>query len=153
MKSYSKELESSLNALLEKNRDAEKGFKKAADHTEHVNLKNYFMSKSRQRRDYANQLKSEIATYGEKPDDSSSFTGAAHRAWMDVKALFSFDDEESMLEEAIRGEEAAVEEYDKIIYNKDLPQSTKSLLSKHVNEIRSGLAKIRSLEDLREMNY
>ncbi|GAL72336.1 hypothetical protein JCM19302_3614 [Jejuia pallidilutea] len=67
---------------------------------------------------------------------------------MDVKALFSFDNEESMLEEAIRGEKAAISEYEDIINDKSVPESTKSLLISQKNQIENGLSKIKVLEDL-----
>lgn len=67
---------------------------------------------------------------------------------MDIKALFSDDDEESMLEEAIRGEKAAVEEYNEIIKETTLPISTKSILESQKNKIESGLNRLKTLEDL-----
>lgn len=50
------------------------------------------------------QLKREMVVNYKEIDDEGSFTGTMHRVWMDVKALFSADNDESMLEEAIRGE-------------------------------------------------
>jgi uncharacterized protein (TIGR02284 family) len=49
-----------------------------------------------------------LKTFGEELDKGGSVTGAAHRTWMEVKYWFSADDDESMLEEAIRGEKAAL---------------------------------------------
>lgn len=94
MSTYTEEVGEKLNALLEKTYDAEKGFKKAAENTDHQQLKSFFQSKAQQRYDFGHELKDEIKSFGQEIDKGDSLTGKAHRAWMDVKALFSFDDAE-----------------------------------------------------------
>ncbi|EPR74341.1 hypothetical protein ADIWIN_0683 [Winogradskyella psychrotolerans RS-3] len=68
---------------------------------------------------------------------------------MDVKAMFSADNEESMLEEAIRGEKASVNEYDEVLQEASLPSSTKSILLSQKHQIETDLSKVKSLENLR----
>ena len=53
-----------------------------------------------------------------------------------------------MLEEAIRGEKAAVEEYQEIINDTSLPSSTKAILVSQKNKIENGLQNIKSLENI-----
>ncbi|EGV44317.1 PA2169 family four-helix-bundle protein [Bizionia argentinensis JUB59] len=148
MNPYTKEVGNKLNALLEKNYDAEKGYKKAAEHTENTSLKNHFNRKAAERYDFGHQLKSEIKNFGQEPDKGGSVTGTAHRAWMDVKAVFSSDNAESMLEEAIRGEKASVEEYNEVLNETSLPASTRDLVMKQKNTISQELNTIKRLEDL-----
>ena len=148
MSDYTKEVGSKLNELLERTYDAEKGFKKAAENTEHSALKSYFNQKAQERYDFGHELKSEIRSFGQEVEKGGSATGALHRTWMDVKSFFSADDEEAMLEEAIKGEKAAVEEYDEVLQETSLPTSTKNVLMAQRNKISSGLGKIRRLEDL-----
>jgi len=149
MSTYTEEVGNKLNELLEKTYDAEKGFKNAAENIEHTALKSYFNQKAQERYNFGHELKSEIKSFGQEVDKGGSATGSAHRTWMNVKALFSGDNEESMLEEAIRGEKAAVEEYQDVLKETSLPSSTKSLLTSQKNTIESGLSNIKSLEDLR----
>ncbi|MBR9846916.1 MAG: PA2169 family four-helix-bundle protein [Algicola sp.] len=149
MGTYTEEVGKKLNDLLEKTYDAEKGFKKAAENVEHSALKSYFNQKAQERYNFGHELKSEIKSFNEDVDKGGSLTGQAHRAWMDVKSLFSSDDEESMLEEAIRGEKSAIEEYQDVLKETSLPTSTKSLLSSQKSTIENGLSNIKSLEDLR----
>jgi hypothetical protein len=54
-----------------------------------------------------------------------------------------------MLEEAIRGEKASIEEYNEVLNETSLPTSTKSILTIQKNTIINGLSNIKSLEDLR----
>ncbi|WP_026755426.1 PA2169 family four-helix-bundle protein [Sediminibacter sp. Hel_I_10] len=149
MSTYTEEVGKKLNELLERTYDAEKGFKNAAENVDHAALKSYFSQKAQERYNFGHELKSEIKSFGQNIDKGGSVSGTLHRTWMDVKALFSGDNEESMLEEAIRGEKAAVDEYQEVLGESSLPSSTKSLLTSQKNTIESGLANIKSLEDLR----
>jgi uncharacterized protein (TIGR02284 family) len=148
MSTYTDEVGEKLNDLLEKTYDAEKGFKKAEENTDHASLKAYFKSKAQQRYDFGHELKSEIKSFGQEVDKGDSITGKAHRAWMDVKALFSSDDEEAMLEEAIRGEKAAIDEYNEVLEETSLPSSTAAVLRNQKQAIENGLSNIKKLEDL-----
>ncbi len=148
MSTYREEIGKKLNALLEKTYDAEKGYKKAAENAKLPNLKAFFERKSKERNEFGHALKSELATFGQEPDKGGSATGSMHRAWMDVKALFSSDNDESMLEAAITGEKAAIEEYKDVLKEADLPPTTAALARQQMGKIEQDLAKIKTLEDL-----
>lgn len=149
MNTYTEKVGEKLNDLLEKTYDAEKGFKKAAENADHTSLKSYFERKAKERYGFGHELKEEIRQFGQEVERGGSATGAMHRTWMDVKALFSADDAESMLEEAIRGEKAAIEEYNDVLEDTTLPPSTQRILVEQKNKISNGLATIKGLEDLR----
>lgn len=148
MSTYSEKIGSQLNSLLEKTYDAEKGFKKAAENAKETRLKGYFERKSKERRDFGHQLKTELIGFGQKPDKNGSATGTLHRTWMDVKALFSSDSDEAMLNEAITGEKAAIEEYADVLKETSLPPSTIDLLTKQKYAISEDLDTIKKIEDL-----
>lgn len=149
MATYTTEVGGKLNDLLEKNYDAEKGYKKAAENVNHTGLKNFFNRKSEQRRVFGHDLKSEIRSFGQDVDKGGSLTGSAHRTWMDVKSWLSKENEESMLEEAIRGEKTTVNEYSDVLKETSLPSSTKSVLLSHKNHIETDLSEVKSLENLK----
>ncbi|MDH7912892.1 PA2169 family four-helix-bundle protein [Winogradskyella sp. SYSU M77433] len=147
MSTYTEEVGKKLNDLLEKTYDAEKGFKKAAENVENPSLKSYFSDKAQERYNFGHELKSELVSFNQEIDKGGSATGTLHRAWMDVKSLFSSEDEESMLEEAIKGERAAINEYKEVINDTSLPLSTKSILESQKTKIENGLSKIKTLEN------
>ncbi|WP_405400280.1 PA2169 family four-helix-bundle protein [Maribacter sp. Asnod2-G09] len=149
MSTYTEEVGNKLNELLEKTYDAEKGFKKASENTDNVQLKAFFETKAKQRYDFGHELKAEIKTFGQEIDKGDSMAGKAHRAWMDVKALFSLDNAEAMLEEAIRGEKAAIEEYEDVLEDTSLPSTTATVLRSQKEAIKNGLSNIKMLEDIR----
>ena len=148
MSTYTEEIGNKLNDLLERTYDAEKGFKKAAENIENQSLKNYFKSKAQERYSFGHELKEEIRSFNQEVDKGGSLKGSAHRTWMDIKALLSLDDEESMLEEAIRGEKTAIENYNDVLKETSLPSSTRALLESQKNKIENGLNKIESLENI-----
>ncbi len=148
MATYSEKVGNKLNDLLEKTYDAEKGFKKAAENSNHSGLKNYFNQKAQERYDFGHELKTELKSVGQEIDKGGSIAGSAHRAWMDVKSFLSSNNEESMLEEAIRGEKSALEEYNDVLSETTLPPTTQTVLTQQKNKILQGLSSIKRLEDL-----
>ncbi len=148
MSTYTEQVGEKLNDLLENTYDAERGFKKAAENVDSGQLKRYFEGKAQERYDFGHALKSEIKQFGQKVDKGDSLTGKAHRSWMDLKSLFSSDNEEAMLEEAIKGEKKAIEAYDEVLTETSLPSSTQALLEQQRNKIDTGLMNIKSLEDI-----
>jgi uncharacterized protein (TIGR02284 family) len=65
---------------------------------------------------------------------------------MNIKSKFVANDEEAMLEEAIRGEEAFVENYNEIINETNLPPSTSSVLKTQKDNVQHALKDVKSLE-------
>ncbi|MGB3608367.1 ferritin-like domain-containing protein [Psychroserpens sp.] len=136
---YSEEISNKLNQLLVKNYDAEKGYLNALNNVDSDKLKMFFKRRASERSEFAKELRTEILQYGEIPEDSGTFKGSMHRNWMSLKATFSSNNEEVILEEAIRGEEASLEEYNDLIKERNLPPSIDSLLVKHKQAIVSAI--------------
>lgn len=136
---YTEEISNKLNELLIKNYDAEKGYINAYKNVESKELKMFFKRRASERSDFAKELRTEILQYGEIPTDSGSFKGTMHRNWMSLKATFTSNDDEVILEEAIRGEEASLEEYNNLITEKNLPPTIDSLIAKHRNAIQASI--------------
>ena len=136
-----------LEEILEKNIDAEKGYRKAAENCDNGSLKAFFLDRANDRKTFNRELRSAMVTSYSDFDEDGSFTGTMHRAWMDVKALFSANDDDSMLEEAIRGEKASVEEYDEVLKDVHLPTNVATLLRDQKMKIQEDLSRVKSMED------
>lgn len=143
-----KEVVNNLQGLLEKNYDAEEGFKKAMQEAKSQDLKEYLKRQAAQRNRFATELDHEVRELNEKPKEEGSVTGALHRTWMDLKTAFSNNDDEAILEECIRGEKASVEEYEEVIKNETIPLHISNILKNQVTEIKTTLSKVKSLENL-----
>ncbi|MAQ75047.1 MAG: hypothetical protein CL613_01790 [Aquimarina sp.] len=138
-----------LKDILEKNVDAVKGYRKAAEHTDHPGLKSYFEKKSIERSEFNAQLRDQvIATYPDFHEGGGSTKGSLHRAWMDLKSLFSANDPDTMLAESIKGDKAAIKEYDDLIQNKQLSPHLRNLLLTQRTKIQDDIRQNDSLENM-----
>lgn len=141
------EIVEGLNDLLEKNYDAEAGYKNALENTESPRLKAFFISKADQRYEFGHQIKAEIKKLGGTPDKGTSITGDLHRAWIDFKTALSFNDDESILEECERGEEACLEEYNEFLTENTLSADLRNVINKQRNGVAATLRSVDALED------
>ena len=142
---------SQLNHLLNRNYDAESGFVEAANHINSITLNRWFQENSLQRYRFGKEIKAEIRDLGGKPDKGTSLLGEMHQFWMDLKSYFTGNDEASMLYEAIRGEEKALEDYRQTLANITLPVTAKLLLQDHVATIESNIRTMKRMRKLYEM--
>lgn len=145
---YTKEVSQKLNDLLTKNYDAEAGYKLATEQVNSSRLKGFFSRQQEERYNFGHELKEEIKSYGESPEKGTSLKGDAHRTWMNLKSTFTSNNEEAILEEAVRGEKTAVEEYNQIITETTLPPSTKNMLIKHRDTIQNALTRVSAMEEI-----
>lgn len=145
--SYTEKVGDRLNNLLTKSYDAEAGYKKAAEKVNNAGLKNFFKNRAKDRYNFGHEIKEEVKSFGQEVDKGTSFTADAHRAWMDIKTAFTNDTDEAVLEEAIRGEKASVEEYNEILAETSLPNSTRAVLEKQRNNIQNALNEVKALEE------
>lgn len=146
-----KEVVNNLQGLLEKNYDAEKGYKEAMQNAESHTLKSFLQNQAAQRSRFSNELTQELRNLNEEPIESGSITGDLHRTWMNIKTAVVGNEDEAVLEECIRGEKASVDEYNEKLQNSNFPPQISSMLQKQASEINQTLSKVKRLEDLTEM--
>src|SRR5690554_417401 len=146
-----KETVNNLQALLEKNYDAEKGFKKAKVNAKNTNLKNFLKKQAAQRDRFATEITDELRNLNVEPKESGSFTGDLHRTWIDIKTAVAGNEDEAVLEECIRGEKASAEEYNEKLKKFNFPTQIQSVLQKQASEINQTLSQVKRLEDLAEI--
>lgn len=149
METNTEKIADKLNALVQKNSDAEKGFEKAAEIATAKTLADWFRTRAIERRMFRDELRDEIHSFGYPCVKTSSLTGDLHRTWMDIKAALASDNDEAMLEEAMRGEKATLEEYNDVFADVTLPPTTETLLKQHRTKIEYGLEILRTLDDIK----
>ncbi|PQJ80593.1 ferritin-like domain-containing protein [Polaribacter porphyrae] len=145
---YTEKISNKLNELLEKNYDAEKGYLNSAENVDSPRLKIFFKNRASERSQFAKDLRTEILSYGQIPEDDGSFKGTMHRNWMSLKSLFSSNDEEAILEEAIRGEKASFDEYCEILKEDNFTPSTRKMLENQKQQIQSAINSLMVKEEL-----
>src|SRR6266480_879429 len=142
-----KEVISTIHNLIETLKDGKEGFKQAAEGVKDPRLKSLFNEYSQQRSGFATELQSQARVLGEsEPETSSSAAGALHRAWINLKSAVSSGDDHAILAECERGEDSAVNEYEKAMKD-DLSPSLLDIVSGQYSEVKSAHDRIKGLRD------
>jgi hypothetical protein len=68
---------------------------------------------------------------------------------MDVKAFFAADSDEAMLEEAVRGDKSAIEDYDKALTETMMPPRLKEIIRTQREKLHNDIQTTEILEDYR----
>lgn len=137
---------SALNDLLETNYDAEEGYKTAAKDVDNLPLHEFFKQKAHERYDFGHVIKEEIELSGGKPEKGSSFKGDLHRAWMGVKAAIAAKKYKAVLQECEKGEEAALDKYDKVLKETTMPERTREKMLNQYKIIEEDLEEIKKMQ-------
>lgn len=124
-----------LNRLLTRNRDAEEGYKEAADNVKDNELKSLFLAQSHQRGEFAQEIDREIRAIGGEPDSGTSLASNLHRAWINIKSTFASNDDKATVQECHRGDQEALNDYNAVLQETDLEASTRELLLRHKQNI------------------
>ena len=136
-----------LNDLTEILKDGENGFRTAAKDVKAPELAQVFERYANQRAEFASKLQAQVAALGAKVEKSGSVAGAMHRGWINLKAALSTNEPQSVLEEAERGEDAAVAEYRKAQERTDLDPATRELINLQYTAVKAAHDHVRSLRD------
>ena len=137
---------STLNNLIETCKDGEQGFRKDAENVKRSDLRTLFSEYATQRSQFASELQMEVTRLGGDAEKSGSVSGALHRGWMNVKGAVTSKDDHSILEEAERGEDSAVKNYQEAL-GEDLPRDLRAIVEKQYQWIQQAHQRIRSLRD------
>src|SRR3954463_10825042 len=145
--SQQKEILSTINSLIETLKDGQEGFQQASEAVRDFQLKMLFGEYSLQRARFAGELQNEAISLGDHdPETTSSTAGALHRAWINLKSAITSHDDHAILAECERGEDSAVEQYEKAM-NDNLPAPFREIVSRQYSEIKNAHDRIKNLRD------
>ncbi|WP_128544618.1 ferritin-like domain-containing protein [Larkinella soli] len=144
----SSEILDRLNKLLTRTRDGERGYQEAAENVDDAELKSLFLAQSRQRGEFGLEIASEIRALGGDPDTSTSLAADLHRAWINVKAAVTGNNDKAVVEECKRGDAQALEDYQDILQSTSLMASTRELLLRQKERIDSAHASMTRLANV-----
>ncbi len=139
-----------LNDLAEINNDRVAGFENASEHLENDDrtLRPVFDKLAGESRDNAVALAEKARQFNGEAEDGTSVSGSLHRAWLDIKATFSGNDLESILNECERGEDAIKQAYSTALDDSnELPYEIRQLIRDQQRGIIEGHDLIKSLRN------
>ena len=133
-----KKVKENLEHIIEICEDGSKGYETAANNVDYIELKTIFNRLSQQRKLFVEELKNEARIQGMDLSDSGSVKGFFHRTWLSTKATFSFNNEESVIESSLTGEEKAVEVYEENL-TYEIPQNIRTMLEEQMQMIKGSI--------------
>jgi uncharacterized protein (TIGR02284 family) len=136
---------STLNNLIETCRDGQNGFQTAAEGIRNSDLKTLFHTYAQQRAQFAGELQDEVRRLGGDPETSGSVAATLHRGWINIKSAVTGEDENAVISECERGEDAAVSNY-RAALDADLPANVRALVERQFTHVKEAHDRIRSLE-------
>lgn len=138
-----------LNDLIQINNDRVTGYEKAIEELS-VNdgdLRSLFSQMIRQSNQHKATLIQEVQVLGEQAEKGTTTSGKIYRAWMDVKAMFTGHDRETVLNNCEFGEDAAQKAYKTALETEGLSANLRSIISEQKADLRSSHDQIKALRD------
>ncbi|WP_395063166.1 PA2169 family four-helix-bundle protein [Flavobacterium sp.] len=138
-----------FNSLIIINNDRIEGYKTAEAEAKETDLKMLFsdlMETSVQNR---KELVEEVKKLGGTPDEGTRATDKFFRVWMDVKAAFTNNDRETILDSCEYGEDVILETYKKKLIQEHQDTNTidQDMLNKHYALLKVDHDKVKNLRD------
>jgi len=137
-----------LNSLIQINEDRKEGYQKAWEQSDDLNLKTLFDQFSKQSARYIVDLGMAVESYGGIPAESTSISGDAYRAWMDIKDALTTNSRKTVLASCERGEDAAVGTYrDVLKESQELDNNLIGVITMQSRDIEKAHDQIKALRD------
>ena len=135
-----------LNALIETCRDAERGFRGAAEAVGDPAIQRLFSVYAQQRVEFVRELEHEVVRLGGTPRERGSVAGTLHRALINVRAAVSGRDERAVIAEAERGEDAAIAAYDAALHIASVPADVRAVIERQAARVKEAHDRLSDLE-------
>lgn len=134
-----------LKKLIRLSLDGSEGYLRAAERADHDSLTETFRLLGQQREEHARQLSSVLGMNEQTPPDSGTAVGSLHQWWMQLRDAVTGEGDESLLAEALRGESALAEAYEKTLA--EIPDSPlNATLHAQLTEVLDARERMRSLK-------
>ncbi|MEQ7802200.1 PA2169 family four-helix-bundle protein [Pedobacter sp. ASV1-7] len=138
-----------LNDLIQINNDRITGYERAVEELKEQDsdLKPLFLQMIRQSGQHKAVLTQEVQVLGAPAETGTTTSGKIYRAWMDVKAMFTGHDRETVLNNCEFGEDAAQKAYKMALETEGLSGNLRSIISEQKTDLRTSHDQIKALRD------
>ncbi|HEY4317617.1 MAG TPA: PA2169 family four-helix-bundle protein [Herbaspirillum sp.] len=137
-----------LNDLIQTSKDGEEGFRTCAEDASErdAQLKMMFQERSRSCAAAASELQELVRALGGDPTTHGSVGGSMHRQWLNIKSMITGKDDEAVLNECERGEDAALKSYREAL-QKDLPANIRMVVERQYQGVLANHDRVKALRD------
>lgn len=144
-----------LNDLIQINNDRIAGYESALKELkeEDNDLSGLFAGYINKSNNLRNALGAEVETLGVRMDKGTTASGKIYRAWMDVKAMFTGHERQTILNNCEYGEDAAQKAYKEALKTEQLPAYLFELISRQKDELRKAHDEVKALRDQEKLQH
>lgn len=135
-----------VHDVISINRDAEQGFRGAAQAVNDPALKLMFAQYAAQRAQFAAELQNAVRSLGFEVIDPQGLGGMLHASWMSLKGILTRHDAHAILVEVEKGEDSSLKTY-RIALSKTLTADIAAIMERQFLEIEAAHSRIRTLRD------
>lgn len=137
-----------LNDLIQISKDGEEGFRTCAEDASErqAYYKTQFLERSQACGQTVLELQNLVRALGGDPATHSSVSGTLHRQWVNIKSTIMGKDDEAILNECERGEDAAVHAYRKAL-SEDLPSDVRLIVERQYQGVLANHDRVKALRD------
>ncbi len=144
--SLDQKLIGSLEHLVVIGVDGEEGYTKAAEMVSSKDLLAQFEQAATSRNIQAEAVRNYMSDQGlKKPEHKGEFSGVLHRAWLDIKGTLSNRSDSVSISSCVTGDKAAIDAYQDVLNEKDLPADLQKLLSSHLADLKTDVKNLELL--------
>ncbi len=137
---------SAINGVIHICRDAEQGFRGAANAVKDATLKNMFEQYSEQRANFAKELQRAARTLGIDVSNPTGMAGVLHAGWMELKGVLTGHSEHEILVETERGEDLSLKRY-RAALDANPPEAIRTIVELQFAQVQEAHNRIRALRD------
>lgn len=134
-----------LNLLIDTCKNGEKGFREAAEGVCNAYYQMRLNEYARHRGMFASELQGQVRKLGGDPDRKGTLAGSLHRGWMNLKVAIAGRNDDAILEECYRGEEAAIKHFEEVL-RQDLPPDVRVMIEHQYDAVKESHPRIRAME-------
>lgn len=145
-----------LNDLIQINNDRITGYEKAKTEAKDidVDLQRIFSKMADESRKYKSELGDEVSRLGGEIAIGNTGLGRIYQIWMDLKATFTGNDRQSVLNSCEYGEDAAQKAYaDVLASDQEIEDATMQLIINQKADLQSSHDAIRKLRDANRYSH
>lgn len=130
-------------------RDAEQGFRGAAQAVNTPTIKEMFEQYAAQRAQFAAELQAAVKAQGFETINPQGVGGMLHASWISLKGMLTGHDVHGILVETERGEDWSLKTYRNAL-TKTLPPDMGAIIQRQFEEVQAAHDRIRTLRDATE---
>lgn len=147
METANKELTDTINNLIEINNDRIEGYGTASKETQEDDLKTLFSNMAATSQKLKSELAALVNKFGGEVEEGTTTSGKLYRAWMDIKVALTEKDRKAILNSCEFGEDVALQTYDMVLKDNELPSDIRSVLETQRSTLKADHDKIKALRD------